>query len=89
MADINMPAFGNREDLRRKLSRMSPAVRNEVINEGISAEIKNHIVEDKDGYKVDLLEVDKKFPTYVEAEIEVKKIFNDNPRLSNFSDLEK
>lgn len=89
MADINMPAFGNREDLRRKLSRMSPSVRNEVINEGLSAEIKNHIVEDKDGYKVDLLEADKKFPTYVEAEIEVKKIFNDNPRLSNFSDLEK
>lgn len=89
MADINMPAFGNREDLRRKLSKMSPMVREEIINEGRHAEIKNHIVEDKDGYSVDLLETGKKFPTYVEAEIEAKKIFNDNPRLSNFSDLEK
>ena len=89
MAEIIMPAFGNREGLRRKLSKMSPAVRDEILNESRHAEIRSHIVEDKEGYKVDLLNDNKNFATSVEAEMEVKKIFNENPQLSNFSDLEK
>lgn len=88
MADIVMPALSSKENLRQKLSKMSPSVRDEIINEGRRSEILDHIREDKEGYSVDLIH-NKKFTTIVDAELEVKKLFNENPRLSNFSDLEK
>ena len=78
---------GNRDNLKRKFARMSPLVREEFLDEGKRDERSKHIEKEGEEFKTDLIP-DKKFKTEIEADQEVKRIFEENPQLSNYSDLE-
>jgi hypothetical protein len=88
MSDTIMPAIGSKEGLRKQFLRMSPEIRDEFLETGKREEREQHIQKEGEEFKTDLIP-EKTFKTEIEVHQEVKRIFEENPRLSNYSELEQ